>query len=633
MIKMLLFVLPLFSGQGPLPDSITADVVTVSARHGDPLESVSVDTAVIAVSKSFSLGELLQRSSAVNIKNYGRGAEQTAVFRGTSATHTAVYWNGLKINSPLTGAVDFSLIPMEMVDRVSVEAGISGDTYGAGAIGGTITLKNEPGEVGRRPAGKVSAGYGSFGTAEGYAELSVGNDRIKSSSRIYASRSRNDFTFENRDIFDPEKPGWHPTQKNLHADYSTFGFMQQIWGKLADNQTLSASVWGTGDIRNLPQLTAWEGEENSNLTDTRDRALRANVEYKNYGRKVDFGISLGGALENNLFEKNNRIVSGYSRYIDTRGFSRLGQIQGDVTWRIDPRFSISSLTVASYTSASSRDLLYGEGYDKNRGEFSETARFDAKWNNWLNTTVMGRAGIVDDEGYLLPTAAVNFMVSDISSFSLRWDMNVHFPTLSDLWYIPGGNSDLRSEKSTTAELGYSLRKDKFRITATAYYSHIKDWILWLPTAQQYWTPTNILNVDAFGLETSVDKHWKWGDWSLQTSGNLTINITRSQETYGTEQMPYVPPVSYSAYIEAGWKGFSLAWQGYGESAKYASLATSSTKTDVISGYFLQDITLGYRFKLIRVEGVCRNILDDRYYGVLRRPMAPRSFEIRLRLIF
>jgi len=629
MISLLLLTLPLLSQ----PDSLLIERVTVTAHRADPMESVTVDTAIMASSKSFSLGELLQRSSSVNIKNYGRGAEQTATFRGTSATHTSVYWNGLQINSPITGAVDFSLIPMEMVDKVSVEAGVSADTHGSGALGGAIVLENEPGDFTKPVGTKISAGYGSFSTADGYAELRVGNNKIKSNTRIYGTRSKNDFWFENRDIFDPERPGWHPEQKNLHADYSSFGFMEHLWARLAENQTLSFQLWGTGNLRNLPQLTAWEGDENSNLTDTRDRALRANVKYSWYGKKIDFSISAGCSLEDNLFEKRNKVATGYQPYIDTKGFSKLGQLQGDIVWRIDPRFSLSSVTRGTFTSASSRDFLYGEGYDESRKEFSETLRFDSKWNSWLSTAIMGRAGAVDENWYLLPTVGVDFLLSDISTISLRGDMDVHFPTLSDLYYIPGGNKELKSEKSATAEVGYSLKKDGFRLMTTAYYSYIRDWILWLPTAQQYWTPRNVLQVDAYGIEATADKVWKWGDWSLQTSGNFIVNITKSRDSYGSEQMPYVPPISYSIFVEAGWKGLSLSYQGYGESAKYASLATSATKTDVISAYFLQDITLGYKYRFFNIEAICRNILNDQYYGILRRPMAPRSFEIRLRFAF
>lgn len=624
-----------------LLDSLRIDKVEVSAygnSAGDPLCSVIIDTSIIKSSKSFTLGEMLQRSSSVNIKNYGRGATQQATFRGTSATHTTVYWNGIEINSPITGAVDFSLIPMYMVDQVSVEAGVSADNHGIGSLGGTITLQSKP-DWNEKPFGvTLAGGYGSFHSADGYLEIKAGGEKVRSNTRIYANRSRNDFEFVNRDVFDPEKPGWHPVQKNLNADYSNFGFMQEIWAKPAENQTLSAIVWGTGNIRNLPQLTSWEGEQNSNLTSSRDRALRATVDYKYYSERIDFSISAGGSLEDNLFEKNNKTATGYNKYIDTRGFSKSGQIEGDITWKIDDRFKLSSITKGLYCSASSRDLLYGEGYDKGRGEFSEILSLSADWTPIVNTTIMGRCGMVGDTWYLLPTLGVNLKAGEASTFSIRGDMDVHFPTLSDLYYIPGGNKDLQMEKSATAEIGYTYRKNDLRVIATAYYSHINDWILWLPTAQQYWTASNVRSVNAFGLEITAGKVWKLGDWKIDVDGNLTINSTRAEDSYSkrpvsTDQLPYVPPVSYSIFLDVSWKKLSLIYQGYGESAKYASMAASSSKNEIIYGYYLQDITLGYNFPFVTVEGVCRNILDCQYYGILRRPMAPRSFEIRARFHF
>jgi len=39
---------------------------------------------------------------------------------GASASHTMVTWNGININSPMLGQLDFSLIPASFLDEVEV---------------------------------------------------------------------------------------------------------------------------------------------------------------------------------------------------------------------------------------------------------------------------------------------------------------------------------------------------------------------------------------------------------------------------------------------------------------------------------------------------------------------------------
>ena len=45
-----------------------------------------------------------------------RATLSTVAFRGTGPSHTQVVWNGMRINSPMLGMTDFSMIPSYFVD-------------------------------------------------------------------------------------------------------------------------------------------------------------------------------------------------------------------------------------------------------------------------------------------------------------------------------------------------------------------------------------------------------------------------------------------------------------------------------------------------------------------------------------
>jgi hypothetical protein len=60
--------------------------------------------------QSNTVDKLLLNSNSMFIKNYGAKALSSITYRGTSAAQNDFYWNGVKINSALTGQVDCSFI-------------------------------------------------------------------------------------------------------------------------------------------------------------------------------------------------------------------------------------------------------------------------------------------------------------------------------------------------------------------------------------------------------------------------------------------------------------------------------------------------------------------------------------------
>ena len=84
---------------------------------------VVLDSATLARHATTDLGTLLGNESSVFIKNYGPGSLATTAFRGGSASHTAVLWNGFNIGSPMNGQLDLSLVPVFAANDMRIEHG------------------------------------------------------------------------------------------------------------------------------------------------------------------------------------------------------------------------------------------------------------------------------------------------------------------------------------------------------------------------------------------------------------------------------------------------------------------------------------------------------------------------------
>ena len=89
------------------------------------------------------MADVLAQNTSIFIKSYGRGTLATASFRGTAPSHTQVQWNGMAVNSPMLGMVDFSLIPSYFIDNATVYHGAGSVGVTGGGLGGAITLQTE----------------------------------------------------------------------------------------------------------------------------------------------------------------------------------------------------------------------------------------------------------------------------------------------------------------------------------------------------------------------------------------------------------------------------------------------------------------------------------------------------------
>ena len=100
------------------------------------VQETKLDTIALRDNIALSIADVLTFNSSVFVKQYGRGSLSTIAFRGTSASHTQVSWNGMKINSPMLGMTDFSMIPSYFIDDASLLHGTSSLSMSGGGLGG-----------------------------------------------------------------------------------------------------------------------------------------------------------------------------------------------------------------------------------------------------------------------------------------------------------------------------------------------------------------------------------------------------------------------------------------------------------------------------------------------------------------
>lgn len=600
--------------------------------------SFTIDSTTLATAAGSSTADLLRTSTPIIVRDYGRGARQSISFRGAASTHTSLYWNSLKVNSPIVGDIDFSLLPVYAIDRISVAPGVSAISYGDGALGGAVSIESRP-DWSRKVGVDAMVGVSSFSSYNAMAAVRAGSDNFQSSTKVMYGYSLNDFEFVNRDIIDPSRPQWRPTVKNKNADYQNIGVTQDFFARFKNNQSFAASVMLLDNRRNIPHLTTYEGPDNSNLTSSAEQSARAALTYKRFGKLLAVEVIVGATIEGNSFLQRNLVADKYVSYIDSRSWGR--SLQGAVNLTFDhvQNHTFRTETSAMIIDAHSSEAVRATGFDRSRIEFSQSFGWYATWHPRWTTSAVARGGMIADKGFGTASLTVDYAAHKLITLSLRGGYNQHFPSLSDLYYTPGGNPNLRPERGETVEVGAKFKWRGVEATLNIYASLIKDWIIWLPTFAQYWTPVNLNEVFSAGAELQASYGYAFDkNWRVAASGTVaftrTVNvgepISVNDFSYN-QQLPFIPLLSGAASVTAGWRNVSLTYRIEGESAKSNVTSGDMGRSTEITAFDIHTIAIDYEpWRFLVVRGECRNIFDGRFYGALRQPLPPRSFSLSLR---
>jgi vitamin B12 transporter len=144
------------------------ETVVTATRVVQPLSDVVADVSIldraqIERSGAVGLADVLKRLPGVEMARNGGPGTNTSVFlRGAESRFTAVYVDGVRVDSQSTGGATWQAIPLALIDRIEVLRGPAAAIYGSDAIGGVIQIFTKRGEAGFAPF--FGVGLGTYNT-------------------------------------------------------------------------------------------------------------------------------------------------------------------------------------------------------------------------------------------------------------------------------------------------------------------------------------------------------------------------------------------------------------------------------------------------------------------------------------
>ena len=637
MMKRLLMILTLFltlsiaaSAQN---DTIVLESVEVTSSYiykkvqERAMES-RIDTALIKRLKTVSLSQLLIQHSPVFIKTYGPGGTASASFRGTTASHTLVLWNGLQLNSPSLGEVDFSTIPVFFTDEISLQWG-SKTSANSGGLGGVVNIANNQ-KFNEGLILDLKQTYGSFNTWGSYVTLGYSGGNFITRVKAYRNSSDNDFIYNNIATIP------HQEMKQKNADFVDYGVMPEMQMRFK-NSLLTLVSWNQWSHRNYPQIMP--NVFNNTKEYANNDFSRNFISYKTYWNSGR--IEVKSAY---FYEKQNYFLESYTSnglpvtQINTLNKSNVFRQIVDLQQDLYRSWNLYAKVQWDYESVSSSD------YDgiKDRSLISLYAAIDGKIFRDLDLRMTLRNDIVDDKSAgFFPTATLTYKTPFIKglTFNAGYSHNYRNPTLNDLYWYPGGNENLKAENGKTIDfdINYLYEDVNFNLDFRTglYYSRVKDWIQWVPTNYRYWMPKNVSDVMARGLEMHLKMNYKYHLWNFSVSGNYVYSHTTDESEYAQQydsygrQLIYIPLHHANAFAEVKWMTWSLNYTFELTGERKTSMNDDEFFAYELPCYTLHHISLGKQLNKFRIEFKINNLTDKDYQTVLWRAMPGRSYEIYL----
>ena len=619
-------------------DTITLKTVEVTADRDrvepvKPLVMRKMDTIILKAKSTATLSDLLIQHSPVFIKTYGPGGVSTASFRGTTASHTLVLWNGFQLNAPTLGQVDFSTIPVFLIDDISLNWG-SSTSSNSGGLGGTVNIDNSN-HFGDGFLLDVKRTFGSFKTFGSYYTIGYYGKKVSVRVKTYRNSSENDFLYYNNAVLDTNR--W---MKQRNADFVDYGVMPEV-SIMLKNSIISVSSWNQWNERNLPPIMT--NVSNKNFEEwTKDNFSRNYMSFKTFWNTGNLQLKSAAFIENQRYFLEVRnpdtydIVTGINSSNKALVLHQIANLEQQLykTWTLKAKLQWDNERVNSnnYEGQKQRNVI--SAYAAINGEpfkmanLNLTARYD-----WTDGKPMG----------LFPTATFSYQLPFFKalSFTLGYSHNYRNPSLNDLYWYPGGNPDLLPENGRTGDLAikFNVQSGPFKLDLRTggYLSKVRNWIQWKPSFYRYWVPENVALVFARGIETHLDVSFVKDDWKLNLSGNYVYTVTTDESESAVaqgingKQLIYIPRHHGNLFFNAHWKTWSLNYTLEVTGSRSTSYADEETFP--LLPYALHHIALGKQFKQFYIELRCNNFTNKDYQNVIWRAMPGRSFELMLNYHF
>jgi outer membrane cobalamin receptor len=608
-------------------DTVHIKEVTISGikTRSDQVgyKSTEIDSSVIKNYSHQTVADILEHNSGIFIKSYGMGGVATPSFRGTGAGHTQLLWNGLDISNPMLGQSDLSLIPGGLIDEIHIFYGGASMSLVSGGIGGMINLETHP-VWKKRTSITLSPGVASFGRYTGVVKIIAGNSHFQTITKAYLNSSENDFRYLN--TVSGSEPVWE-TRNNSQVRQK--GVIQELYYR-KDNNVASARIWYQSADRNLPSsmlVSQLNSKENQD-----DESLRTMLNYDFVRSNNTYFVS--GAYMFSRLDYTNSLAA-----IDSRNLSQNFNFKTGMESKIGDKTKLKVVLDEEIIKIKTNNYQQ----DNRRNTTSITVSAERQNGKRFGSSILVRE-ILDNNIFLIPdfSAGLQFRIAYGKEYFLKANIsrNSKIPTMNELYWLPGGNPDLKNEYAYMFEGTYEMSQRvvsdiNIKFDLSAYRNNIHDLIQWHPGEYSYWTAENIKNVTTSGLESSLKIDYKRNNLTVSLNSGYTLTRAKNEESdlnnskSEGKQLIYIPEKLANCSMLIRYRNIYSNWLYNFTGKRYTTVDNSRYLPAYSLNSIKTGIAMNFKKNTLDINFCIDNLFNVSYEAIAFYPMPGRSYMVNI----
>ncbi len=511
----------------PMPSEANDDAdigeIQIKGRNEyESLESAGSFATIIKPDKYFDQSkttpEILSETLGVDVTNLGgEGQLSTLSIRGSSAEQVAVFVDGVRLNSSTFGAVDFSTIPLDAIERIEVIRGATSARFGTDAIGGVINIVTKEAHDKRSIDVKLTGGsFLTLKTAESWSEpFKSGDMTLAHSHRSTAG----DFTFKTAAV---NMAGGRVGASKTRTRENNRSIAENVLAKgrirLSENSKISLAndfFWTDREVPGMEEETTLLSPANP---------LEGKQEIFRNTSNVLFEME-------KLFVEPLSFQSGVTFFLDNDNFKDSTPAIGnpiDVTYRsYAPEAHAQFMHIASWRDVNFATTARGQYRFDYSNDISPIPSAPTMGSHTRNTGAFFLeevAGFLGDRLILSPqvrlekATARKFRASwrvGLSGKPLPWltlKSNVQtayrYPNFSELYYPDQGylrgNPRLKDEQSLNFDAGFIISPKYVSLEFSFFQNRIENQIIFVPISATTIEPVNTNKAITNGIEVGLN---------------------------------------------------------------------------------------------------------------------------------
>ncbi len=606
--------LPCFLTSQSIADSIILNEIELSdvkeLKHSIGVRYDVFNKTLSNFSYSNSIDKILEDNTTIYVKSYG--ALNTPSFRGTSASHTLVSWNGIPINSSASGLTDLKLLPSNGFNNLGISYGGNSTIFGSGSIGGTIHLNNIPFFT-KKTNSNFTIERGNYGLITNSLSIEKSNDNYYYYLNFSNLRDSNNFKYNyNNEV-----------RENIHSFTEGQTLISNFSYLLNKKSVFQFNYWNTHLFREVPgNVTV----PNSTAEQT-DKSERYLFTLLNNFKGLKFKINHALLFDKLYFtDVPNQINSFYE------GITNISDINLDYNYKkIFTNFNLSSLKNdlknSSYENLKQTDLtssIYTSISYQSKiltNEFSIRKEFNESINHPF-----------------IPSYSCELK---LKSYKLRGRINRNFrsPTFNDRFWISSGsigNMSLLPESGINKEIGIDFNSKRLRYNLTYFTLNVDNWILWNQQENGIWMPENIRQVNSKGFESKINFEINVHSIKVKNEFNYQYNLSTNKigidnlDASVGKQLIYTPINKANLNSNFSFNDYNFIFN----QSFIGKVYTSSDNVNFLNSHYTVNFSLIKKLSILNSNLILtiNNLFNLDYQTYLNYPQPGRNFIIQINIL-